>query len=46
MGAKALSLFEKNGIKVVTGVSAGEPKELVRSYLDDTLATSANVCDH
>ena len=46
MGGRALSLFEQNGIKVVTGASAGEPEELVRSYLDDTLATGANVCDH
>jgi predicted Fe-Mo cluster-binding NifX family protein len=46
MGGRALNLFEQNGIKVVTGASAGEPEELVRSYLDDTLATGVNVCDH
>ena len=46
MGGRALSLFEQNGIKVVTGASAGEPEELVSSYLDDTLAAGANVCDH
>jgi predicted Fe-Mo cluster-binding NifX family protein len=46
MGGRALSLFEQNGIKVVTGASAMEPEELVRSYLDDTLATGVNVCDH
>lgn len=46
MGGRALSLFEYNGIKVVTGASAGEPEELVSSYLDDTLAAGANVCDH
>jgi predicted Fe-Mo cluster-binding NifX family protein len=46
MGGRALSLFEQNGIKVVTGASAMEPEELVRSYLDHTLATGVNVCDH
>ena len=46
MGGRALSLFEQNGIKVVTGASAGEPEDLVRSYLNNTLATGANVCDH
>ena len=46
MGGRALDLFEKNGITVVTGASAGEPEELVRSYIDETLATGANVCDH
>ena len=46
MGGRALSLFKQNGIKVITGVSAGEPEELVQSYLDDTLVTGANVCDH
>ncbi len=46
MGERALSLFEQNGIKVVTGAPAGEPEELVRGYLSDTLTTGANVCDH
>ena len=46
IGGRALSLFEKNGIKVVTGASAGEPEELVRSYLNNTLTTGDNVCDH
>ena len=46
MGGRALNLFEQNGIKVVTGAPAGEPEELVESYLNDTLATGANVCDH
>ena len=46
MGGRALSLFEQNGIKVVTGASAGEPEELVNSYLNKTLMTGANVCDH
>ena len=46
MGGRALSLFEQNGIKVVTGASADDPEELVKSYLNNTLATGDNVCDH
>ena len=46
MGGRALNLFEQNGIKVVTGAPAGEPEELVNSYLNKTLMTGANVCDH
>jgi predicted Fe-Mo cluster-binding NifX family protein len=46
MGGRALSLFEQNGIKVVTGAPAGEPEELVRNYIDDTMVTGDNVCDH
>jgi predicted Fe-Mo cluster-binding NifX family protein len=46
MGGRALSLFEQNGIKVLTGASAGEPEDLVRSYLNNILATGDNVCDH
>ena len=46
MGGKALGLFEQSGIKVVTGASAGEPEELIRSYLNNSLATGDNVCDH
>jgi predicted Fe-Mo cluster-binding NifX family protein len=46
MGARALDLFAQNNIKVIVGVSAMTPEELVKQYLDKTLQTSANVCDH
>jgi ATP-binding protein involved in chromosome partitioning len=46
MGASAQSLFAQNGIKVVVGVSAGQPEEVVMGYLDGALATDNNVCDH
>ena len=46
MGGRALNLFEQNGIKVITGVQALEPEELVKNYLDKKLMTGANVCDH
>ena len=46
MGARALDLFTQNDIKVVVGASALAPEELVKQYLDNTLQTGGNVCDH
>jgi len=46
MGQRALTLFAQNGIQVVTGATAGSPEELVMAYLNGTLQTGANVCDH
>jgi ATP-binding protein involved in chromosome partitioning len=46
MGQRALGLFAENGIQVVIGATAGTPEELVMAYLNGTLQTGANVCDH
>ena len=46
MGRRAMDLFEQNGINVIIGAPDLEPEELVRGYLDKTLVTGANVCDH
>ena len=46
MGARALDLFAQNNIKVIVGASALTPEELVKQYLDNTLQTGSNVCDH
>ena len=46
MGARALDLFAQNDIKVIVGASAMAPEELVKQYLDNTLQTGGNVCDH
>ena len=46
MGQKAIGLFSEKGIKVITGAPELEPEALVTNYLDNTLMTSANVCDH
>ncbi len=46
MGARALDLFAQNNIKVIVGASALTPEELVKQYLDNTLQTGGNVCDH
>ena len=46
MGARALDLFAQNNIKVIVGASALTPEELVKQYLDNSLQTGGNVCDH
>jgi predicted Fe-Mo cluster-binding NifX family protein len=46
MGARALGLFAQSGIKVLTGAPSLTPEELVQQYLDNSLPTGANVCDH
>jgi len=46
MGQRAQQLFARNNIKVVIGASAGSPEELVSAYLQDTLETGDNICDH
>ena len=46
MGSRAQSLFTQNGIQVLTGAPAKTPEELVQSYLNGSLTTGDNVCDH
>ena len=46
MGQRAQSLFGAQGIEVVVGVTGTSPQELVSSYLQGTLATGGNFCDH
>jgi predicted Fe-Mo cluster-binding NifX family protein len=46
MGARALDLFAQKDIKVIVGAAALTPEELVKQYLDNTLQTGGNVCDH
>jgi Mrp family chromosome partitioning ATPase/predicted Fe-Mo cluster-binding NifX family protein len=46
MGQRAQQLFAQNDIKVVTGASSGSPEGLVSAYLQDTLETGDNICDH
>jgi len=46
MGARAMDLFVQNGIRVLTGAPSLTPEELVKQYLDNTLQTGANICDH
>ena len=46
MGARAMDLFAQNGIKVLTGAPSLAPEELVQQYLENTLKTGTNICDH
>ena len=46
MGQRAQQLFTQNEINVVIGAQAGSPEELVSAYLQDTLETGNNICDH
>lgn len=46
MGQRAQALFAQNGIAVVVGAPAEEPERIVAAYLEGTLRTGQNVCDH
>jgi len=46
MGQRAQQLFTQNDIKVIIGASDGSPEELISAYLENTLETGDNICDH
>ncbi|MCK4511708.1 P-loop NTPase, partial [bacterium] len=46
MGSRAQQLFSQAGIEVMVGAASTDPKEIVQSYLDGTLAAGQNACDH
>jgi len=46
MGQRAQGLFAERGITVVVGAPPETPETVVRAYLDGTLKTGGNVCDH
>lgn len=46
MGQRAQNLFTQNGIRVVTGALGGTPEDLASAYVDGSLATGGNLCDH
>jgi len=46
MGSRAQTLFSQNGITVVTGAPVETPEVLALSYLNGTLQTGSNTCDH
>lgn len=46
MGQRAQCLFAQNNIMVITGASNLPPEEIVNQYLNGTLVTGPNVCDH
>ena len=46
MGSRAQSLFSENSMKVVVGAPSEGAEEVVKAYLDGSLKTGENVCDH
>ena len=46
MGARAQQLFAASGIRVVTGASSAPPADIVAEFLNATLASGSNPCDH
>lgn len=46
MGMRARQLFQQNSIEVLVGAPVDKPESLVRAYLNGTLSTGENLCDH
>ena len=46
MGARAQDLFAQNGVEVCVGAPVVSPAEIVAAYLNGTLETGSNLCDH
>jgi len=46
MGQRAQSIFTENGINVVVGADSETPEVLIEAYLNGTLQTGDNICNH
>ena len=46
MGSQAQNLFRQNRIDVVIGTLDSDPERAILSYLNGSLATGDNICDH
>lgn len=46
MGMRAQNIFTEVGIKVVTGAPADHPQTVIIEWLNGTLITGGNTCDH
>ena len=46
MGSRAQKLFCDNGIQVIVGAPSAPARELVTAWMDGTLQTGDNVCQH
>jgi len=46
MGRRAQELFAAADIEVIIGAPEEPPEKIVQDYLEGTLETGANVCDH
>jgi len=46
MGSRAQNLFRQSRIDVVIGTLDSDPERAILSYLNGSLATGDNICDH
>ncbi|MFZ7104463.1 MAG: NifB/NifX family molybdenum-iron cluster-binding protein [Peptococcaceae bacterium] len=46
MGVSAQNLFRQAGVEVITGAQTASPREIVENYLNNSLETGKNACDH
>jgi len=46
MGRRAIDLFAQHGIEVIVGAPSDDPETIARAYVNDTLTSGSNVCDH
>ena len=46
MGERAQAILENKGIKVICGVSPDLPENIIKKYLEKSLETGINACDH
>lgn len=46
MGQRAQQLFAEKGIRVVYGVPSDTPETIVKAFLDGTVVSGENLCDH
>ena len=46
MGHKAQQIFAEHGVKVVTGAPSLPPEQVVTQFLEQSLVTGVNLCDH
>ena len=46
MGMRAQDLFAASGVKVYTGAPTGSAQAIVEAFLNDSLVTGVNACDH
>ncbi len=46
MGQRARNLFAENGVEIIVGGPSELPRKVAEDYLNGTLQTTANTCDH
>ena len=46
MGQRAQEIFNQNGVEVVVGAQPAAPEAIVTAYLEGSLETGQNACDH